>query len=399
MNTELLSTADMETMPEPLAEPKANAKAQENVPMEEAEDDDEEEEEEEGYGDEDEEMSHTSGTGGGSGGGGEDSLSKRRNELEVKEKLDPDEFIVERVLAYKKHKKIRYAKVKWQGFSEATWVPANTIFYYKTTAAPLEIESLLGMRTKKGNVEFKVHWKGLPASRDAWVRKYKIKDRMDLINEYMETHTTKATRKPPPKAKLTIETSDMIKPEVSGVKDGRNDQGIKIGRNKRIGVMKASHMTDPSAIPTVPETFPGGSSDDRRRAKLDRGGSMGSSWDGSAGSPSTSNSNADSSSFGIPETVAPHKVQTVAPPKVQTVEHLKPVAEWTATDVEDFLVRRGFPEPAAKLREKAMDGRALLENLDPAVLRTMDVLIGPSLKICKAVRDLQSLGPKTLTLG
>ena len=35
----------------------------------------------------------------------------------VRDKLNQNEFVIERIVKYKKFKKVRYAKIKWEGYS------------------------------------------------------------------------------------------------------------------------------------------------------------------------------------------------------------------------------------------------------------------------------------------
>ena len=69
----------------------------------------------------------------------------------------------------------------------------------------------------------------------------------------------------------------------------------------------------------------------------------------------------------------------------------KPIADWSVAEVAAFLTHRGFPDAAAKILERQVDGRRLLGALDPLMLKKMEIPIGPGLKITKLMRDLQKL--------
>jgi SAM domain (Sterile alpha motif) len=79
--------------------------------------------------------------------------------------------------------------------------------------------------------------------------------------------------------------------------------------------------------------------------------------------------------------------------EIPRIEVQKPISEWTVSDVSDFLTQKGFTDAANKLCQRNIDGKELLNSLDPAAMRKLEIPVGHSLKIVKLISEIRMPGP------
>ncbi|OQV17906.1 hypothetical protein BV898_08035 [Hypsibius exemplaris] len=269
---------------------------------------------------------------------------------EVRETLGSNEFIVERILGYRQVNKVRQARVKWLGFAETTWEPANQIFLYKPShkngRKDRKAEYLVDRRIRKGKVEYKVHWSGFPDACDSWIRETAsaLVERQDLVKKYLREHPVFGGVTPVRHALHSSTNDHKGRPALNGP-DASTEKtdGIKLLPQE------AKHLF-------------------------------------SAENPRTGTEEP------LAEKTKPEPVPYVLPKPVPFAVERKLMSEWTTADIAEFLTHKGFPDAAAILQARNMDGNELRSKyLDPAALRTLGILIGPGLKIVKLLRDAQGL--------
>ncbi|GAU88885.1 hypothetical protein RvY_01503 [Ramazzottius varieornatus] len=327
---------------------------------------------------------------------------KKHGPKKRKSNGDGKVFIVERILKYKQWKGVRYARVKWLGYQETTWEPANAIFDF-TPAVATEMkpqgkkvaESLVGRRKIKGNVEYKVHWKGLPSIFDKWIRESTLK-RPDLVEAFVnnDKKSVKTLRLIP----STTQVQKRKTPEGKrkSTPPTEEDRGEEFGIPEALPIITADDVSSPPHDPSessveedssnevkhFPAPLPASLTKSPLMVKIPKR----TMKNRDVRSPSTDSLKSLSlSQYAILTDSQGNKYRFIDD---------KPMREWSVNETYEYILQRGFPEVATVAQSKEVTGAQLLGHLDPAALKELlTIPLGPSFKLVKLLKDLKTTKP------
>ncbi|XP_055330947.1 uncharacterized protein LOC129583248 [Paramacrobiotus metropolitanus] len=336
-----------------------------------------------------------------------------KDEKEVKQELGENDFIVERVLGYKQVNKIRYARIKWRGFSQTSWEPYDSIFYVNANEVDrgtakekeekehkrLKAESekrrlerkrrankILDKRERSGKIDYKVRWKGFPRVVDSWITEEKL-NRPDLVAKFSASEV--ATKPEPddvlvaaaeaPKSAAPLPAAlwppallDTRTPKLNDMLAAKSKTAAKsvtfVPPEPEPLSDQALAIPPPLPIPSTSRLIKPVFTVRRRKPKTVK----------------------------VKKPPAPPKIQPIYNPLKTSPDQLLgwrgPADCWSVADVCECLRQYGFGDIVHKFQERRVDGPAFLALNEPqTVQQKMQIPLGPSLKISKLVKDLHEV--------